>query len=232
MPFEWREFSDRNALATALASAVADDLHTAVGEHRNATLAVSGGSSPVALFTALAATPLPWRNINVLPADERWVPEDHPDSNAGLIHRHLLQGEAAIAEFTGLHARGDTPADGLKLVKQHLDSLRWPLDVIVLGMGLDGHTASLFPDAPELPHLLTTPTLCGTATPPSQPQARMSLSASAINSARHRYLLLQGQDKRDVFESAAEPGPVEAMPIRAILNAPEAWLPLQVYWAP
>lgn len=232
MPFEWHAFSDRDALATALASAVADRLHEAVGTHHNATLAVSGGSSPAAFFEALSVSALPWRHITVVPADERWVPGDHPDSNARLIHEHLLQGEAEIAEFMPLHGRGDSPEDGLRLVQQHLSSLRWPLDVVVLGMGLDGHTASLFPDAPELPHLLRTPSLCGPANPPSQPQARMSLSASAINSARHRHLLIHGQDKRAVFEAAAVDGPEAELPVRAVLNAPDAWLPLQVYWAP
>lgn len=221
--------SDPVQLAGELALAVANALRAAIAERGRATLVVSGGRSPVEFFKRLAAQPLDWARVVVSLADERWVPVGHPDSNEGLVRRHLLQGEAAAARFVGLYRPAASLAEAASLADQALAELAQPIDVLVLGMGEDGHTASLFPSSPNLAAALDP---AGTARclpmlAPSVPHQRLSLTRPLLAGARLRLLALQGQGKLATLRDALAGDDAEQMPIRAFLD-----LPLELYWCP
>lgn len=221
--------SDPVQLAGELALAVANALRAAIAERGRATLVVSGGRSPVEFFKRLAAQPLDWAQVVVSLADERWVPVGHPDSNEGLVRRYLLQGEAAAARFVGLYRPAASLAEAASLADQALAELAQPIDVLVLGMGEDGHTASLFPSSPNLAAALDP---AGTARclpmlAPSVPHQRLSLTRPLLAGARLRLLALQGQGKLATLRDALAGDDEQQMPIRAFLD-----LPLELYWCP
>lgn len=223
------EDSDADRLAARLADQVRDWLAQALALRGRASLAVSGGSTPVAFFRALSCTELDWSRVAVTLADERWVSPENTDSNERLVREHLLQDAAAAATFIGLKQPQDSALDGQPDCEEALAALPLPLDVLVLGMGNDGHTASLFPDAPELPEALdfNSPRNCIAMHPASAAQERMSLTARTLSEARHTVLHLKGEQKLVTLDRAL--GDVSAtleMPIRAFLK-PQ----LQVYWS-
>ena len=145
-------FKNPAVLAEELAIKVAGQLNDAVKAQGTATLVVSGGRSPVAFFQSLIKQPLDWSKVVVSLADERWVPVEHADSNAGLLKKHLLQGPAAKARFVGLYNVAANLEDAAEQADRALAELP-PIDVLILGMGDDGHTASLFPNSPNLVEL-------------------------------------------------------------------------------
>ncbi|SDR93723.1 6-phosphogluconolactonase [Pseudomonas oryzae] len=221
--------SDPLQLAGELALAVANALRAAIAERGRATLVVSGGRSPVEFFKRLSAQPLDWSKVVVSLADERWVPVGHPDSNEGLVRRHLLQGEAAAARFVGLYRPAASLAEAADLADRALAELPQPIDVLVLGMGEDGHTASLFPGSPQLAEALD-PACAARCLPmlaPGVPHQRLSLTLPLLAGARLRLLALQGQGKLATLRDALAGGDAQQMPIRAFLN-----LPLELYWCP
>jgi 6-phosphogluconolactonase len=219
--------SPRDQLAVQLAEAVAEALRVDLGHQDNALLVVSGGSTPVPFFEALAACELPWHRIDVTLADERWVPEDHADSNARLVREHLLQGSAAQANFVPLTTSDPTPEQGAEAVDERLQVLAWPASVVILGMGGDGHTASLFPDSRELDLALATEASVVAVRSLSQPQARLTLSADRLHHARRHFLHITGGEKRAMLARALCGDDIRELPIRAFLACP-----LAVYWAP
>jgi 6-phosphogluconolactonase len=230
-PREYR-YADREALASDLADAIAADLRVAVAARGAASLVVSGGSTPRPLFAALARIALPWEDVWVTLADERWVDADDEASNERLVRRHLRVGEAAGARLVGLRNAAPTPEAGREACEKSLAAVPRPFDVVVLGMGDDGHTASLFPGAPELAAGLDrgTDRLCLAVRPPAAPHPRMSLTLAAILGSRRLVVHISGEAKWEVYRQVKEPGPVEEAPIRAVLaSGHEA---LAVYWAP
>lgn len=218
------------AVANELAVAVAEVLKARLEQAGRASLVVSGGSTPVPFFRALSAAELAWHHVDVLLADERWVPEGDPASNTSLVRTHLLRDRAAAARYIPLKSAADTPEQGLEEVQRALAQLPLPLDVLVLGMGLDGHTASLFPDAPELA-LAMEPDRnqrVVAITPASQPQRRVTLTCPMLAGARFQALHIRGYDKLETLARAcAQPAEVMAMPVRAFLRPG-----LQIYWSP
>ncbi|NWD53048.1 6-phosphogluconolactonase, partial [Pseudomonas gingeri] len=144
-----REFGTPALLAEGQANDVAQQLRTAIAARGVATLVVSGGRSPVAFFQSLAKQDLDWSKVVISLADERWVPVEHADSNAGLLKRYLLQGPVAKARFIGLYNAAANLDEAAQQADQFLAELP-DIDVLVLGMGDDGHTASLFPNSPNL----------------------------------------------------------------------------------
>lgn len=217
-------------VALNLADAVAEFLMARLKDAPRASLVVSGGSTPLPFFKALSGKDLEWSRVDVLLADERWVEENDEASNTRLVREHLLQNKAASARFLSLKQSGATPAEGLELVKAGLADLALPIDVLILGMGNDGHTASLFPDAPELEGAMDPECqeIVAAATPASQPQKRITLTWPPLRDARFTALHLKGEDKLRTLELAmSEPDKVLEMPIRAFLKPG-----LQVFWSP
>ena len=217
-------------VALKLADAVANVLAARLREAPRASLVVSGGSTPLPFFKALSGKDLDWSRVDILLADERWVDENDDASNTRLVRENLLQDKAASARFLSLKQPGATPAEGIERVKAELADLALPIDVLVLGMGNDGHTASLFPDAPELKGAMDPECqeIVAAATHPSQTQKRITLTWPPLRDARFTALHLKGEDKLKTLSRAmSEPDKVLDMPIRAFLKPG-----LQVFWSP
>jgi 6-phosphogluconolactonase len=228
--YNWNAFSGRPELAAALAGRVADRLSKAIAERGKALLAVSGGTTPAKFFAALSAAPIAWDKVIVTLVDERFVPASSPRSNAGLVAANLLQNTAKAARFVPLYHEAVGIEDAAASDDAALRSLPWPLDVVVLGMGPDGHTASFFPDADDLAKLLD-PSSDRIVLPvhaASAGEPRLTLSLARIVDAGFIALHIEGEDKRTAFDSAVAPGPRK--PIRAVLDA--AAKPAEVFWAP
>lgn len=225
-------FVSADSLVLKLAEEIADQLRQSLLKNGQASLVVSGGSTPVPLFRALSQTSLDWKNVWVTLADERWVLPSHQASNEALVRKHLIANGASEARFVGLWNAADTPVSGLALSQKSLEGLPQPIDVVVLGMGEDGHTASLFPEAHELQAALNAAegVLCLPITPPEAPHARMTLTKPALLNSRRLFLHITGQVKRDVFDVAQGSEEVAEMPIRAFIHQTD--VPLDVYWAP
>ena len=210
-------FIDGELAAADMARRIAVILSDAIATRGVATIALSGGRSPRPVLEALAQAPLDWSKLVVTLVDERWVAPDHADSNERLVRETLLQGEAAKARFVGMKNDATDAYAGQPACEAAYAALPWPLDIVLLGMGEDGHTASLFPDAKELTQGLSTEALTLAVTPPAAPHQRMSLSASAILKSRHVFLQIGGAAKKAVYDAALEGGAVEELPIRLAL---------------
>jgi 6-phosphogluconolactonase len=227
-----RSFGSKEVLALALAEAVAGNLQQGVESRGRAALAVSGGGTPARFFAALGRRKdVEWDKVLVTLVDERWVPETSDRSNAGLVNMKLLQGPAAVASFVPLYAGGDSPdAAAIARSAANLAALPPRFDTVVLGMGNDGHTASFFPGGDALAAALegTEPVLAIRA--PGAVEPRVTLSLSRLLETEALYLHIEGEEKAKVLETALGEGPVEDMPVRAVLR--QTRTPLTVYWSP
>lgn len=222
-------FETRPALAAALGSAVAARLAEAIAANGRAMLAVSGGSTPKLFFQALAQEDIDWTQVLVTLVDERFVDENSPRSNAALAKANLLRGRAAAARFVGLYQPASTveaAADKADAVRR---SLGGPADVLVLGMGNDGHTASFFPDATTLPDLLDAGSerLVAPVHALSAGEPRLTMTLPSVAASRSVFLHIEGEEKRAVLDSALAGA---KLPIGAVLSALPR--PAAVYWAP
>lgn len=222
-------------LARALARYVAERLKEALAARGQALLVVSGGTTPVPFFEALSSQALDWPRVAVTLADERWVPPTHADSNERLVRGHLLEGPAAAAQFVPIYNGSASAEEGRDDVEDQLAALPWPADVMVLGMGGDGHTASLFPHAGELPAALdeaSTQRAIAVAAPalPNVPVDRISLTRRALLDASQIVLHVPGEAKAEVLRKALQEGPVVDMPIRLALH--QSRVPCHVFQTP
>jgi 6-phosphogluconolactonase len=218
-----REFSSAGALAEALATAVTAALAARLTRDGTATLAVSGGTTPLTFFKVLSGKILDWPHVMITLVDERWVDETSLRSNAALVRANLLQGPAAAARFMPLYDGTRAPHTAA------LAGLDLPLAAAVLGMGLDGHTASFFPDGDHLAEALD-PHGTKLAVPmraPGAPEPRLTLTLPVLLSADYLALHIEGAAKRAVLAQALQPGPVAAMPVRAILQQKP-----DIFWSP
>ncbi|MFP8967234.1 6-phosphogluconolactonase [Pokkaliibacter sp. CJK22405] len=218
-------FDNADALASALSSRIATDL----GKSEKPTLAVSGGRTPTLFFQKLSNIELNWSQTSVTLIDERWVPESHKDSNGALVKANLLQSNAAAARFVPMFREGEQ-SEALAEIRADVAAFPAALDAGVLGMGNDGHTASLFPEASTLPEAmdLNQTERCLFVQPPEAPHLRLTLSRAYIQSANALYLHIQGEDKLATLERALSDNDVMAMPIRAFLDLPQ----LEIFWCP
>ena len=215
-------------LAEGLANDVAEQLRAAISARGEATLVVSGGRSPVAFFQNLASQGLDWSKVTITLADERWVPVEHADSNAGLLKKYLLQGPAAKAKFLSLYSAAAN-LDGAAEQADRLLAELPAIDVLVLGMGDDGHTASLFPNSPNLAEALQPDGTrrCWPMLAPSVPHQRLTMSRALLASARYTVLSIAGDSKLHTLSEALAGDDVAGMPIRAFLQPT-----LEIYWCP
>lgn len=199
-------FNHAAGLHDAAALQVAQWLLQALAGQPRATLVVSGGRTPIAVWRRLRQATLDWQRVDIVLADERWVPPEHPDSNGGMVQQHLLQGPAAQARWWPLYLPDTALCDAVPHHNQVLPAaLGWPADVVMLGMGLDGHTASWFPGM-ALPE--GEADWCAATPVPPAPnvqQARLTLTPRALLDARHVMLLVEGADKEPMLARAMVP---------------------------
>jgi 6-phosphogluconolactonase len=224
-----RTFADKQQLADALAEAVAGNLKAGITARGVASIAVSGGTTPALFFRTLAArADVAWDKVTVTLVDERWVDENSDRSNARLVRDNLLRGRAAAASFVPLYQGGDEPDPAKAGAAQA--GVPQPLDVAILGMGNDGHTASFFPGGDNLAEALTAAGPVVSMTAPGAGEARVTLTLRRLLGARALYLHIQGEDKLETLRKAEAEGPIAAMPVRAILR--ETSTPLTIFWCP
>ncbi len=227
-----RSFAALAALNAALAQDITQALRQGLDSRGSASLAVPGGRTPIGLFELLSNATLEWSRVRVTLTDERWVDPASADSNEGLVRAHLLKGAAAAAGLTGLKNSARDPEAGASTSWSGLAALPRPFDFVLLGMGDDGHFASLFPHTPQLPAALDpngSPGCVGTRAP-VVPHERLSLNLSALLDARWIGLLIVGDAKRLVLERALQDGPAADLPVRALLR--QERVPVTVYWSP
>lgn len=229
---DFLEFSSSALLVAALAARVCDLLREGIQRRGQASLVVSGGSTPGPLFARLSETDLEWHKVTVSLVDERWVDTSSPDSNENLVRTWLLRHQAAAARFIPMKNPAVTAAAGEEVCAAAQHEILLPYDCLILGMGNDGHTASLFPGAGNLGAAvdLASGKICQAIRPPAAVHERMTLTLPAILNSRQLILHLQGEEKKQVLARAQRAGDALEMPIRFILR--QTTTPLAVYWSP
>jgi 6-phosphogluconolactonase len=238
MPHE-HFFSDRSSLTVALQSALCQQLRQDLKIHPQVSFFVSGGSTPGPLYRALAESRMPWERIHIALVDERFVPVNDAASNEKLLRENLLREHAAAAAFTGMSVASFTGHPKLSAMVQACNTnyahLPHPYSAAVLGLGADGHTASLFPYADGLEAAFIKHQHCvGIDASPSAVTGtitqRISMTLWALLQCRSLYLLFTGNEKKEVYERAKTATDHYALPIAAILQQQD--VPVEVYWCP
>lgn len=227
-----RSFANKEELAVALADAVADNIRAGIAARGQAVIAVSGGTTPAKFFMKLGKKKdIDWENVFVTLVDERWVPETSDRSNAQLVNERMLQGPAAVAKFVPLYSGGDEPTKAaLKQTAKVLATLPLPFDAVILGMGGDGHTASFFPGGDNLEEALTSDGPLATMVAPGAGEPRVTLTLPYLLKTSGLYLHIEGEGKAKVLDDALADGPVEELPVRAVLR--QETTPLTIFWCP
>jgi 6-phosphogluconolactonase len=225
-------YADMETLSRELASQLAEGLKASIAARGLASLVVSGGRSPVKLFENLRTQDLDWSRVCIALADERWVAPEDEASNEHLVRSVLLQEQAAAARFLGLKNAAPTPDLGAVSAWETFARVPRPFDAVILGMGDDGHTASLFPGSPNLPLALNQAAVAGCVGmwSPVVPQARLSLNLTALLDTRRIVVLIAGESKWNTLTAACQNGPVQDMPVRAVLR--QSRTPVAVMWSP
>ncbi len=225
-------FADPQELAEKTAARIASILGDALAARPTASLVVPGGRTPGPFLSRLALAGLDWERLHVCLSDERWVPPTAPESNEALLRRTLLTGDAERAHFVQLYTGGSTPKVGLEEAERRVAALPRPINVVVVGMGEDGHFASLFPGEEALAQGLREDgtASCVPAIGPGGGPPRLSLTLSRLLDARHLFLLATGEAKRALWDKAADGGPAEELPIRALRR--QTKVPVEVLWCP
>ena len=223
-------FPSRKALDAQLAADVAAALENAVATRGHALLAVSGGSTPIGFFHLLSQQDIPWSKVTITLVDERWVEPDHTDSNEKRVRECLLINAAAQADFIPLKNNAESVVAGQAQLEQVLSRLG-TLDVLVLGMGADGHTASLFPQAESLAEALDQDSgkSCIAIDPVTTSHQRMTMTLPRLLDARQIYIHITGDEKKAVLEKARRATDPALLPISAIIR--QQRVPVTLYWA-
>ena len=210
------EYPDAEMMMMDLADTLASELENALLTNDRVSFAVPGGTTPGPIFDSLCAVDLDWSRVSVLLTDERWVPESSERSNTRLLRQRLLIEKAAAAQYVPLYAEAETPEEKLDALADHL-APALPISVMLLGMGADMHTASLFPGADQLERALHGDDILVAMRAPGAPEPRITLSAKVLKEAVSRHIVIVGQEKREALERARHLTADEA-PVAAILQ--------------
>ena len=223
-------YQTADELNQLFADNIAELLQKGITENGRASLVVSGGRTPQAMFNTLSAKSLDWAKVDVTLADERWVDTQDAASNEKMVRANLLINHASAANFVGLKNSNENAADGVQQCTANLKSMQTPFDVLILGMGEDGHTASLFPCSEQIHDGLNLQSGKDyiAVQPTTAPNQRMSLTLPALLNSKRIFLHLTGDAKRRVLAEALSEDDEVAMPIRAVLNRAE----VELVWAP
>lgn len=237
MMIEEKFYPDRERLVQALTNDCASALQKGIKESGQASFLVSGGSTPEPVYRELSKRPLPWSDITVALVDERWVDKTESGSNQAFIENSLLQNYASEAPLLGMKTQHTTAKEGEAECERSYGELPRPFDVCILGMGSDGHTASLFPNADGLKAALDPAgeQLCCAITAQQSEVTgshveRMTLTLAAILQARDIKLLITGEEKLRVYREALLGTDELEMPVRSVLK--QGLKPVTIYWAP
>lgn len=229
-----RRHASKAAFVAAAAEDIAHRLGEAIDEQGSALLALAGGKTPEPVYRRLASLALPWAEVTATLTDERFVPPASELSNAGFLAHTLFTGAARASAFAPLWSEAATVEAAADAADQRLAALGEPFDLVVLGMGDDGHTASLFPHTPELvAGLDSTSSRKVIAVAPHAPapkEPRLSLTMSAILNARAILILITGEAKLQVLQTALSGEDAHAIPIRAVLR--QSRTPVVIHWSP
>ena len=217
-------------LDSALAEDVAAILAKGVEERDRAVLVVSGGSTPLGFFRRLSKQSIAWPKVTVTLADERWVDPAHEDSNENLVRENLLINEAKSASFLALKSADATPEEGEATLDRALEGLG-AFDAVVLGMGVDGHTASLFPQSSALKQGLDmhSDKSAIAVDPVTAPYQRMSMTLPRLLKTQNLIIHITGKEKREILERAGTEQTTTTHPISAVLQ--QNSVPISLYWA-
>lgn len=236
MSYQWFEFREREDLNAELSAAIGAGLAQMLADAPIAGLVAAGGTTAPPVLKRIAAADLDWPRIWVTLSDERWVPPLHAASNEKMVRENLLRGRAGAAHFIPIYSDEESPEAAEAMCHERLAGMPWRSSLCLLGMGKDGHVASLFPEAAALGDALNPAfdRLCKAVRPISSeiagPHPRMSLTLAALTRTRHIYLLITGEEKRATFDRARNGEAEREMPVRAILR--QSSTPVGVYWAP
>jgi 6-phosphogluconolactonase len=230
---EWWDYDDAEEMAAAVAGDIAFIIESAIDARGGCVVALSGGKTPVPIYAKLAQAKLDWKRVTIVPTDERIVPLGDPLSNVTMIAKTFLPKGARVMPIVPT-ATADYKAAG-RSADALMQDLHWPLDLCLLGVGADGHTASIFP-GPDFDEALSGPNerralgVMPDPMPTDAPVARVSLSRAAIVSARALLIAVTGDAKKKVIEAAIKQGPSSSYPIGRVLA--DAELPVDIHWAP
>lgn len=231
-----QKYADREKLFAAVAMRCQRQLQLALEKYDEASFIIPGGTTPGPAFAQLAKSSLDWEKISIAQSDERWLPSDHPQSNQGLTARTLLIDNAKQANYVAMKNSHDKAVDGEEQCNSDYLRLAYPFSLTMLGMGLDGHIASLFPNSKPISEALdlqnTNPCIAidGSGCPVAgdYPE-RMSLTLSAILNSKLIILLLTGEEKLEVIDLAVKENQPEKYPVSALLN--QSKTPVEIFWA-
>jgi 6-phosphogluconolactonase len=228
--YQLNEFESRESLDQQLADNIATILSAAIKANGKASIAVSGGSTPKGLFSLLSQKDIAWEDVTVTLADERWVPLSSDASNTRLVHENLLVNNAAKAHFFHIKQGDELTVEVLSDLILAADSHFLPFDALILGMGEDGHTASLFPCSEQIDACLAKSTASLLkVNPTSAPHTRISFSFNSLIKSKNIFLHICGDNKKPVLEKALANDNAKEMPIRAFLQHPS--VNTNIYWA-
>lgn len=225
MSYDFKAYPDRELMMMDLADVIAGELRAALQHEDRVSLAVPGGTTPGPIFDTLSAVDLDWHRVDVMLTDERWVPEDSERSNTRLLRERLFVDKAAKARLLPLYGGTETPEGSIQDLIEAIKPIL-PLSVVLLGMGADMHTASLFPGADRLEDALAhrAPVLMPMRAA-GAPEPRVTMTARVLNGAMSKHLVITGADKREALEHAAKIKDVHEAPVHAVLKD------MTVHWA-
>lgn len=224
------KFDSRQELGEVLKNDVINSLSEGLDEKGKASMLLSGGSTPGPLYKALSDQQLNWQNVWFAPTDERWVEPDHADSNEKLIRETLLQNNAKVANYIGLKSDADDPFTGQEQTNSNISAMPMPFDIVLLGMGEDGHVASLFPGLKDTREAMDDKSVnfCQGIRRGGSDVDRMTMTLNCLMKTKRIFLLFYGFKKLGVFEQA-KLSKTDDLPVSYLLH--QNHVPVSLYWA-